>query len=117
MITLEGVSHWYGSRAVLTDIDVRLTERRIGVVGANGSGKSTFARLLNGLVIPTQGRVEVDGFDTRKDGREVRRRVGFVFTDPDAQVVMPTVAEDVGFGLRRLGLTRDELAGRVATRT
>ena len=115
MITLEGVSHWYGSRAVLADIDVRLTERRIGVVGANGSGKSTFARLLNGLVIPTQGRVEVDGFDTRKDGREVRRRIGFVFTDPDAQVVMPTVAEDVAFGLRRLGLTRDEIAGRVAT--
>jgi biotin transport system ATP-binding protein len=114
MIRLEHVTHQYGSRVVLADIDVCLTERRIGVVGANGSGKSTFARLLNGLVIPSRGRVEVDGFDTRKDGREVRRRVGFIFTDPDAQVVMPTVAEDVAFGLRRHGLSRDETASRVA---
>ena len=113
MILLEDVTHVYGSRVVLADIDVRLTERRIGVVGANGSGKSTFARLLNGLVVPTQGRVEVDGFDTRRDGREVRKRVGFVLTDPDAQVVMPTVAEDVAFGLRRLGLTREESNRRV----
>jgi biotin transport system ATP-binding protein len=113
MIRLEQVTHRYGDRVVLADIDICLGERRIGVVGANGSGKSTFARLLNGLVVPTQGRVEVDGFDTRKDGREVRRRVGFVFTDPDAQVVMPTVAEDVAFGLRRRGLGRDEIAERV----
>jgi len=113
MIELEGVSHVYGSRVVLADIDVRLTERRIGIVGANGSGKSTFARLLNGLVLPTRGRVTVGGFDTRTDGREVRKRVGFVFTDPDAQVVMPTVAEDVAFGLRRLNLTRDETTRRV----
>ncbi|MGH3490810.1 MAG: energy-coupling factor ABC transporter ATP-binding protein [Actinopolymorphaceae bacterium] len=113
MIELTGVSHHYGSRRVLSDLDVRLTERRIGVVGANGSGKSTFARLLNGLVVPTKGRVAVDGFDTRTDGREVRRRVGFVFTDPDAQVVMPTVGEDVAFGLRRLALAREEVDRRV----
>jgi biotin transport system ATP-binding protein len=113
MIRLEQVTHRYGDRVVLADIDICLGERRVGVVGANGSGKSTFARLLNGLVVPTQGRVEVDGLDTRKDGREVRRRVGFVFTDPDAQVVMPTVAEDVAFGLRRRGLGRDEIAERV----
>ncbi|MEQ4204915.1 ABC transporter ATP-binding protein [Actinopolymorpha sp. B9G3] len=112
MIELRGVSHHYGSRRVLADLDVRLTEQRIGVVGANGSGKSTFARLLNGLVVPTHGTVEVDGFDTRTDGREVRRRVGFVFTDPDAQVVMPTVGEDVAFGLRRLGLPREEVSRR-----
>ena len=51
--------------------------------------------MLNGLVLPTRGTVTVDGLDTRRDGREVRRRVGFCFTDPDAQIVMPTVAEDV----------------------
>jgi biotin transport system ATP-binding protein len=113
-IELTGVSHRYGQRTVLTDVDVRLTERRVGVVGANGSGKSTFARLLNGLVLPTSGRVRVDGLDTRTDGREVRRRVGFCFTDPDAQIVMPTVAEDVAFGLRRRGLTKAEAQARVA---
>ena len=73
------------------------------VIGANGSGKSTFARLLNGLVVPDAGRVLVDGHDTRREGRNVRRLVGFCFTDPDAQIVMPTVREDVGFGLRRRG--------------
>jgi biotin transport system ATP-binding protein len=84
------------------------------VVGANGSGKSTLARLLNGLVVPTSGRVLVDGRDTRRDGAAVRRRVGFVFTDPDAQIVMPTVAEDVAFSLRRHRLPRAELQARVA---
>ncbi|WP_426567001.1 energy-coupling factor ABC transporter ATP-binding protein [Angustibacter sp. McL0619] len=101
MIRLEGVSHSFGDQPVLVDVDLELGERRIAVIGANGSGKSTLARLLNGLVLPTRGRVTVDGLDTRRDGAAVRRRVGFVFTDPDAQIVMPTVGEDVAFSLRR----------------
>ncbi|MFD2080053.1 biotin transport system ATP-binding protein [Actinopolymorpha cephalotaxi] len=113
MIELRGVSHRYGPRTVLSGLDLQLSERRIGVVGANGSGKSTFARLLNGLVLPTRGQVLVDGYDTRTAGREVRRRVGFVFSDAEAQVVMPTVAEDVAFGLRRSGLSRAQIAERV----
>ncbi|HYO39546.1 MAG TPA: ABC transporter ATP-binding protein [Nocardioidaceae bacterium] len=115
LIEVDGVTHRYGDRTVLADVDVRVGERRIGVVGANGSGKSTFARLLNGLVVPSTGRVAVDGLDTRTDGREVRRRVGFCFTDPDAQIVMPTVAEDVGFGLRRRGVPKHEARARVDT--
>jgi biotin transport system ATP-binding protein len=117
LIELAGVGHTYGTgttaRVVLRDVDLRLVERRVGVIGANGSGKSTFARLLNGLVLPTEGRVRVDGLDTRSDGKAVRRRVGFCFTDPDAQIVMPTVAEDIGFGLRRRGLDRREVEQRV----
>ncbi len=113
LIETVGVTHRYGERTVLADVDVRLDEQRIGIVGANGSGKSTFARLLNGLVLPTEGRVRVDGLDTRSDGRLVRRRVGFCFTDPDAQIVMPTVVEDVAFGLRRRGLSRGEARARV----
>ena len=112
-----GVSHVYDpqgrARTVLRDVDVRLPERRIGVVGANGSGKSTFVRLLNGLVLPTSGTVTVNGLDTRRDGRGVRRQVGFCFTNPDAQIVMPTVREDVAFGLRRRGLSKEEVATRV----
>jgi biotin transport system ATP-binding protein len=111
---LRGVGHSYGERLVLADIDLRLTERRIGVVGANGSGKSTFARLLNGLVVPTTGTVLVDGLDTRTHVREVRRRVGFVFQDPDAQIVHPTVAEDVAYGLENQGVPAAERAERVA---
>ena len=111
---LRDVGHVYGERVVLSDLDLRLTERRIGIVGANGSGKSTFARLLNGLVVPTSGSVRVDGLDTRAHVREVRRRVGFVFQDPDAQIVHPTVAEDVGYGLENQGVPPAERAERVA---
>ncbi len=113
-IELSGVGHRYGDRTVLDGIDLRLTERRIGVIGANGSGKSTFARLLNGLVLPTSGTVLVDGLDTRSAVREVRRRVGFVFQDPDAQIVHPTVAEDAGYGLENQGVPPAERAERVA---
>jgi biotin transport system ATP-binding protein len=117
LIEVHGVTHAYGvhsaARRVLSDVDVAIAEPRVGVIGANGSGKSTFARLLNGLVLPRTGTVTVDGLDTRHDGRAVRRRVGFCFTDPDAQIVMPTVAEDIGFGLRRRGLSKDEVAARV----
>ncbi len=104
-IDVTGVSHVYGSgggrRVVLQDVDVTVTERRVGVIGANGSGKSTFARMLNGLVVPTTGRVEIDGLDTRRHGGQVRAKVGFCFTDPDAQIIMPTVREDLAFGLRK----------------
>lgn len=113
-IELRGVSHRYGDRPVLADLDLHLTEPRIGVVGANGSGKSTFARLLNGLVVPTDGQVLVDGLDTRTAVREVRRRVGFVFQDPDAQIVHPTVAEDAAYGLENQGVPASERAERVA---
>lgn len=117
VIDVRGVTHAYGDgqarRLVLRDVSVSLSEQRVGVIGANGSGKSTFVRLLNGLVIPVEGTVSVHGLDTRKKGREVRKRVGFCFTDPDAQIVMPTVAEDVAFGLRRRGLGKAEVAARV----
>jgi biotin transport system ATP-binding protein len=113
-IELTGVRHAYGERSVLDGLDLHLPERRVGVVGANGSGKSTFARLLNGLVVPTAGRVLVDGLDTRTQLREVRRRVGFVFQDPDAQIVYPTVAEDVAYGLENQGVPPAERAARVA---
>lgn len=114
MIELDGVAVRLGERDVLREVSLRLEERRIAVVGANGSGKSTLARLLNGLVLPTSGRVGVDGLDTARDGAKVRRKVGFVFTDPDAQIVMPTVAEDVAFSLRRHRLDRSERDRRVA---
>jgi biotin transport system ATP-binding protein len=89
---------------LLGPVTCTLTERRVAVVGANGSGKSTFARLLNGLTLPSSGSVRVDGVDTARDGAAVRRRVGFLFTDPDAQVVMPTPVEDVALSLRRTGV-------------
>ncbi|MEU6782245.1 ABC transporter ATP-binding protein [Nonomuraea angiospora] len=113
MIEFADVRVRLGDRDVLNGVTAALPERRIGVVGANGSGKSTFARLINGLALPTSGSVTVLGLDTRRQAAKIRRGVGFLFTDPDAQIVMPTVAEDVAFSLRRKGLAREEVERRV----
>lgn len=113
MIELKAVHHRFGERTVLRDVSLQLAERRVAVVGGNGSGKSTFARLLNGLLVPSEGHVRVDGLDTRADAKAVRRRVGFVFQNPDHQIVMPTVEEDLAFGLKNLKLPRAEVAARV----
>lgn len=90
-----------GEREILAPTTLTLTERRIGVIGANGSGKSTLARMVNGLVRASSGRVTVDGRDVAREGAAVRRMVGFCFTDPAAQLVMPTCVEDIELSLRR----------------
>lgn len=113
MIELRSVTHRFGDRTVLKDVDLVLGERRIAVIGANGSGKSTFARLLNGLLLPSSGSVKVDGLDTRESGKDVRRKVGFVFQNPDNQIVFPVVEEDLAFGLKNLKLPRDKVRARV----
>ncbi len=114
MIEFRDVHHAYGDRPVLEGISLTLAERRVGIVGANGSGKSTLARMINGLVAPTRGQVLVDGQDVARHGAQVRRRVGFVFPDREAQIVMPTVAEDVAFSLRRRRLPKAQTAAQVA---
>ncbi len=98
-------------RRVLHDVSAELTAATIAVIGANGSGKSTFARVLNGLIAPHSGSVSVHGLDTVRERAAVRRLVGFVFTNPDAQILMPTPAEDLALSLR--GLPRKEIAERV----
>jgi biotin transport system ATP-binding protein len=114
LIRLEEVSVSLGGKSVLERLSAELSEKRIAIVGPNGSGKSTFARLLNGLVLPDRGRVLVDDLDTRKSARDVRRRVGFVFQNPDNQIVFPIVAEDMAFGLKNVGIPKAEIPGRVA---
>jgi len=95
-----------GPRTLLADVTASLAERRVVVIGANGSGKSTLLRLVNGLVRPTSGRVEVDGCATTgQTAAQVRRRVGFIFTDPLSQLLMPTPVEDIALSLRRVGPT------------
>jgi biotin transport system ATP-binding protein len=113
MIRLHAVTHHFGERPVLEGLELTLSERRIAVVGGNGSGKSTFARLLNGLLVPERGQVLVEGLDTRKDARAIRRKVGFVFQNPDNQIVLPTVEEDLAFGLKNLKLPQADISARV----
>ncbi|PIE06636.1 MAG: energy-coupling factor ABC transporter ATP-binding protein [Rhodobacterales bacterium] len=83
---------------------------RLSIAGANGAGKSTLLRMIVGLLTPTSGEVVAFGKPRREeaDFHEVRRRVGFVFQDPDDQLFSPTVAEDIAFGPLNLGKSRDE---------
>jgi biotin transport system ATP-binding protein len=114
-----GITHTYNpgtphERTVLHDINLTLAENRIGIIGHNGSGKSTFIRIIDALLTPSAGELYVDGLSVRKDASKIRQQTGFLFTDPDAQIVMPTVREDVAFGLRKLKLPKDQVAVRVA---
>ncbi|MDF0730111.1 ABC transporter ATP-binding protein [Pseudomonas entomophila] len=103
MISIRNLSHRYGDWPVLYDINLELKEKRIALIGANGSGKSTLARMFNGLLLAQQGEVLVNGVDVRRKPIEARQQVGFIFSDADSQIIMPTVAEDVALGLRRFG--------------
>ncbi|MCS4490965.1 energy-coupling factor ABC transporter ATP-binding protein [Corynebacterium sp. ES2715-CONJ3] len=113
VIAFEKVTVNYDDRLVLSNISTELTESRIGIIGANGGGKSTLIRLINGLSEASTGTVTVDGIDVAKKGKEIRRKVGFVFSDADNQIVMPTVAEDLAFSLRRLKLPKSDRQKRV----
>ncbi len=98
---------------VLEPVSLTLREQRIGIIGANGGGKSTLIRMINGLGDPTGGRVLVDGLDVTRHGRDIRRKVGFVFSDAENQIIMPTVREDIAFSLRRHKLPRAAKKQRV----
>ena len=87
-------------RVLLADISLDLAEHRVCFIGANGSGKSTLLRLINGIRQPTTGRIVVDGVDVATEPRTVRSRVGFIFTDPLAQLLMSTPIEDIELSLR-----------------
>ena len=88
----------------------------VALVGANGAGKSTLLLHLNGYLTPTRGAVIIGGAAlTRETAAAVRRTVGMVFQDPDDQLFMPTVAEDVAFGPLNAGLAPDEIERRVTT--
>jgi len=112
-IIFDKVDVIYDQRRVLHDLSLQLTQRRIGIIGANGSGKSSFARLINGLTLPSNGHVTIDGLDTKREGKAVRRKVGFVFQNPDHQIVMPLVEEDLAFGCKNLGLDKKEIDARI----
>ena len=91
----------------------------ISVLGHNGSGKSTLAKLLNLILIPTSGKIYIDGEDVSDENLsedqvfEVRKKIGMVFQNPDNQIVATVVEEDVAFGVENLGLPREEIRRRV----
>jgi biotin transport system ATP-binding protein len=107
-LTLVGAGYALGGKALLSELTLRLREKRIAVVGRNGSGKSTFLRLIAGLVAPTTGTVRVDGIDPAADRRAMLGRIGILFQNPDHQILFPTVEEELSFGLVQLGRSRAE---------
>ena len=105
-LLLDNVTLARGGRTVLDGVSLELSERRVGLIGNNGSGKSSLVRLFNGLLTADAGRVVVHGLDAREQAAELPRKVGFIFQNPDHQIIFPTVAEEIAFSLEQAGLPR-----------
>ena len=121
LFELEGVTYTYAKRHIALDgieLGVRQGEM-VALLGANGSGKSTLLKLLDGLLVPTAGRLRVFGEDIAAveddadEAHRFHRRIGLVFQDPDVQLFSPTVGDDVAFGPLQLGLPLHEVRVRV----
>ena len=116
MIELAGISFSYPGRPILRDVNLRIRRGEyLGVTGDNGSGKTTLVKLLNGLLLPQEGRVTVGGASTsdRESLLAIRRSVGIVFQNPDAQAVGETVEEDIVFGLENIRVPASEIDRRI----
>ena len=117
VIELRGLRHTYpDGHLALDGVDLHIHPgERVALLGPNGAGKTTLVLHLNGILVPTSGSVAVSGLPVvREHLLDVRRRVGIVFQDPDDQLFMTTVAQDVAFGPRNLGLSPAEVDQRVA---
>ncbi len=118
MISLKNLSYCYEGRDLdaLRDVSIEFGGGSLtAIMGANSSGKSTLARCLNGLLQPTRGEVLVDGLNTKNAGSlsEIRRRVGFVFQDPNLQMTSATVERELAFGLQNVGLPIEGIREKV----
>ena len=120
MIELDNVSFTYrkGERdavPALRDLTLKIEPGQlVAIIGHNGSGKSTLVKLLCAVLYPTEGNVRIDGVSVDREHQwDVRRKVSVVFQDPDDQLIMNRVIDDVAFGPENLGLPRDEIAERV----
>ena len=105
-----------GGVKVLDKVNIEINEGEyVAVIGHNGSGKSTFAKLLNGLLTPTCGTVEVFGMKTTDKDKifDIRKRIGMVFQNPDNQLVASIVEDDIAFGPENIGLDREEIGKRI----
>ena len=92
------------------DLDIQAGEF-VAVLGHNGSGKSTFAKHINALLLPTEGTIWIDGMDTAKEPElwKIRQKAGMVFQNPDNQIIGTVVEEDVGFGPENMGIPTDDI--------
>ncbi len=116
-VELKSVSFSYGkSKKALNNINLTINEgERVTILGHNGSGKSTLAKMLNGLLIPSEGEVKIFGLTSSEKTNlpEIRKTAGMVFQNPDNQAVATIVEDDIAFGPENLGLNREEIASRI----
>lgn len=116
MIELKDVSFKYGNKLAVKNLSLKIEKGEfISIIGHNGSGKSTLGRLLNALLIPSEGDVFVDEMNTKDINNvlEIRKKVGEVFQNPDNQAVATIVEEDIAFGPENLRLPSEEIKRRV----
>lgn len=111
-IEFSQVSFSREGKLVFPRLTLGIDERRVGIIGDNGSGKSTFARLLNGLLLPDAGHVCIYGHDTAEQTARLSSLVGFLFQNPDHQILFPTVLEELSFGLMQLGQSQVDAEAR-----
>lgn len=111
-IALADVRLVRGQTTVLDGLSLRCDERRIGLIGHNGAGKTSLFRLLCGLDAPAAGEVLFDGRNLHTAGRERTRWVGMMFQNPDDQIIFPTVEEELALGLQAWGATKREAKAR-----
>lgn len=99
MIKIETVDFAVQDRPILSNISLDITQKRVGLIGCNGSGKSSLLRLIAGLQEPDQGAITVNGIDVAKDRSKAISTIGLIFQNPDHQIIFPTVEEEIAFGL------------------
>ncbi|GGA13173.1 energy-coupling factor ABC transporter ATP-binding protein [Neptunicoccus cionae] len=105
-ITFDDVSLTLEGRQVFGPASLVLDDRRVGVIGQNGAGKSSFLRLMAGLIQPDSGRVLLGNSDVFKDRKAALAGIGVIFQNPDHQILFPTVVEEIAFGLTQLGASK-----------
>ncbi len=102
------VSYHIDDKVILQNITLKTKTRRLGIIGRNGSGKTSLARLLVGLIAPTDGAIRIKDIDITHHRRAALSLVGIVFQNPDHQILFPSVIEEISFGLRQSGMTKSE---------
>lgn len=116
ILEIEGLGHCYDPQLkVLSEINFAITRgEKVGLVGANGAGKSTLLNIIAGVIMPEQGQIKIMGRVLEKASlKEIRKHLGYVFQNPEDQLFMPTVLEDLSFGLKHSGTPKQEIERRV----
>lgn len=115
-IEFKNVSYKVNDKIIINKVDFSVKKGEfIAILGANGSGKSTLAKLINGLILPTEGNILIENMDTKNEKNldKIRKKIGIVFQNPDNQIVASTVEDDIAFGPENLNISPEEIEKRI----